>query len=51
MDESLKRLRLVGVNLQGAILNCASPSTQYGYGGYYGTVSGYGSRKLIGVSR
>ena len=55
LGESLKRLGLVGVNLQGAILNRANETHSYGYGsgyGYgYGAVKTYGNRKLIGVSR
>jgi tyrosine-protein kinase Etk/Wzc len=53
LDESLKRLRLVGVHLQGAILNRASaPLGKYGYGaGVYGATSSQGYRKLLGVSR
>ncbi len=53
LGESLKRLGLVGVNLQGAILNRANETMSYGYGsGYgYGAVKADGNRKLIGVSR
>jgi tyrosine-protein kinase Etk/Wzc len=53
LGESLKRLGLVGVNLQGAILNRANETLSYGYGsGYgYGNVGAYGNRKLIGVTR
>lgn len=53
LGESLKRLGLVGVELQGAILNRATESLKYGYGsGYgYGAPGTPANRKLIGVSR